>query len=222
MLKIYQPTDIYNLIIKDVVVFGSTAKVFDLKDGQVYKEYYPYLPLLTRTSNGLFLERILNLSTIEAKSFIKIKGINLNELILLGLILEKAQGELLGYLDIPMEELLPYDEQIRRDIIDVSSYFAMHDVNDGSIFFSRNNGFQLVDLDNYSEEDMNSSYNNLIMFYGRIIKARGYYLNLQNEMFQQMAKGIDYCRLDAINDVLDKFLRKYHLEEADVRVRKKM
>lgn len=226
MLKIYSEKEIDELLLADSLGSGTQAKIFAMKNGEAYKEYFDakyihgkelvdYESLKAGIRN---LGHILNLSTIDLKSFCSPTGIAIKDDFIKGITMKRAKGKVFDVNAQSLESLLPYEDAVRKDILELSKHFEMHDVDDSSIYFDSTDGFSLVDLDFYNKTPGNPTINNLFMFYFHILR---FIPEVKERIFDRFRKGEDFYRLEVAIEVVSAYLREFGLTEEQIRLRKR-
>lgn len=221
MLKIILEENLGNMM---EINEGSTAVIYRLEDGDVYKKYnYPQslsgMDLTNTVYNIHALQHIANLSNIEGKTFVKPKGFVTDGKYTLGITMDYVDSPLLKKQSLILRDVAPFEAQVREDIMELSKVFHMHDLNSGSIFFSKEEGFKIVDLDyfDYITRDIAfEQQGNLLYFYTRVIRI------LYNEAVANLVtyhfknKGIDYINFEHAQEIIDNYLRKTFFKEENV------
>lgn len=203
--------------------WGSSAKVFNMNENmkfenKVYKNYLCPISLNRKTSRNItYLQHLTNLSKIASSNFMSPQLAVVNPISIVGIIMEKAPGELLYKQNISVLELISINDDIRQSIINISSYFEIFDLNMGSIFFSPKNGITLVDIESYMESNIDCSFANLYRFYTKVVDILQFIPDLKTLIYEELQRGIDYCRLETIYDVVMKYLKQNNLEEKNIR-----
>lgn len=223
MLKIYSPEEIESMLLEEFLGRGSNASVFAMANGEAYKEYHAEQRILgtnlvswEELEHGIKnLEHLLELSKINLKSFCSPTGVCLAKNHIYGFTMKRAMGKIYQPTEQSLESLIPHERAIKTDIIELSKNFEMHDVGRTSIFYDPLNGFTLVDLDFYSKASFYSTENNLFMFYFRILS---YIPEVQERIYQEFKKGIDYYRLEIALEVIRKYLNDFHVTEEEIRL----
>jgi len=222
MLKIISREEIDGLVLDKLLGSGSTALVFEMTSGEAYKEYirdfsimgYDLVSFQNQGKSTGNIGHFLNLSNLSLKSFCTPTGIIVKDDLIEGITMRRAIGNQFCLRDYKLEDLLEHESEARKDIIELSKYFEMHDINEGSIFYDSSYGFSLVDLDFYTESSIDNSLNNLFMFYFRILE---YIPAVKELIYDEFRKGIDYYRLEVAIEVINKYLKDNNLKENDIR-----
>lgn len=204
--------------------WGSSAKVFFMVEGEdfnnmVYKNYLWPIALDRKTSRNItYLEHLTNLANINSEVLMTPKVAVTNPLAIVGIVMNKAPGELLSNQNISISQLVNVQNQIREAIIDISTQFEIFDLNAGSIFFSFDEGITLVDSESYMEASGDYSFINLYRFYTKIVEILNYVPELKARICEELKRGIDFCRLEAIYDVVMQYLKEHNLKEEEAKV----
>lgn len=202
-------------------VWGSSAKAFHMCgefQGHIYKNYLRPILQGQMTSKGItYLEHLKNLSEIHSEEMMSTKMIVVNPLAILGIIMKKAPGNLLVTQDVSIEQVVSSNNNIREALLDISSHFEIFDLNEGSIFYSKEHGTTLVDLESYMESSSDNTHKNLITFYSKVAEVLHYTPELLELINEQLRRSPDRCRMEVIYDVVKEYLNYHQLQEQDVK-----
>lgn len=222
MLKILFEKDLRDMLEIDE---GSTSVIYLLNDNMVYKKYNYPQPLFGMDHINFVpklyaLQHLANLSNIEGETFVKPKGFVTDGKYILGITMDYAEGGKLKNQSLLLRDVIPHEAQVREDILEISKKFVMFDLNSGSIFFSPEKGFQLVDLDyyDYATDDISTEQRkNLMAFYTRVIRIM--YKELIGELVAHSfrSKPMDYINFEYAQEIIDKYLQRTGLKEEDIK-----